>query len=147
MFDLNTFVANPTANELVSYKKSQIIEIAQHYTLETKTSMVKQVLLNIVAQHIVDEQLGESEEFEALLVVNVPAKNGLRNMYIFRTSIVRVDMHACTDGWYGNCINTTQIIVTGGYYMPNDPLIPHGSHEIYTSKCVQILYEYIVQFM
>ena len=65
MFDLDNFVADPTVKELESLKKSNIIKIAQHYSLETKSSMVKHTLFNIVAQHIIDEQLG-GEDFRKL---------------------------------------------------------------------------------
>jgi len=65
MFDLDTFVADPTVKELERLRKSDIVQIAKHYTLETKTNMVKHTLFNIVAQHIVDEQLG-GDDFKGL---------------------------------------------------------------------------------
>ena len=61
MFDVNAFVGNPTLIELESLKKSDIIEICKHYELECKVSMVKSTLINIIAQHLVDEQIGGQE--------------------------------------------------------------------------------------
>ena len=70
MSTINEFIEAPAANTLISFKKSEIIHIAKHYKLETKTSWVKQTLVNIVAQHILDEQLG-GQEFEALLETEI----------------------------------------------------------------------------
>ena len=70
MSTINEFIEAPAANTLISFKKSEIMHIAKHYKLETKTSWVKQTLVNIVAQHILDEQLG-GQEFEALLETEI----------------------------------------------------------------------------
>ena len=70
MYTINEFIEAPSANTLISFKKSEGIQIAKHYKLEPKTSWVKQTLVNIVAQHILDEQLG-GQEFEALLETEI----------------------------------------------------------------------------
>lgn len=77
MSEIQTFIDAPTAKALLSFKKSDIIKIAQHYSLETKTSMVKQTLVNTVAQHIVDEQLG-GEDFIKLLEPNKGSEESVK---------------------------------------------------------------------
>ena len=66
MFDLDAFVHSPSLDELESFKKSDIIVICKHYQLECKASMVKSTLVKLIAQHLVDEQIG-GEDFQNLI--------------------------------------------------------------------------------
>ena len=66
MFDLDAFVHSPSLDELESFKKSDIIVICKHYQLECKTSMVKNTLVKLIAQHLVDDQIG-GEDFQNLI--------------------------------------------------------------------------------
>ena len=66
MFDLDAFVHSPSLDELESFKKSDIIVICKHYQLECKASMIKSTLVKLIAQHLVDEQIG-GEDFQNLI--------------------------------------------------------------------------------
>ena len=66
MFDLDAFVHSPSLDELESFKKSDIIVICKHYQLECKASMVKSTSVKLIAQHLVDEQMG-GEDFQNLI--------------------------------------------------------------------------------
>ena len=66
MFDLDAFVHSPSLDELESFKKSDIIVICKHYQLECKASMVKSTLVKLIAQHLIDEQIG-GEDFQNLI--------------------------------------------------------------------------------
>ena len=66
MFDLDAFVHSPSLDELESFRKSDSIVICKHYQLECKASMVKSTLVKLIAQHLVDEQIG-GEDFQNLI--------------------------------------------------------------------------------
>ena len=57
---------SPSLDELESFKKSDIIVICKHYQLECKASMVKSTVVKLIAQHLVDEQIG-GEHFQNLI--------------------------------------------------------------------------------
>ena len=66
MLDLDVFVYSPSLDELESLRKSDIIVICKHYQLECQASMVKSTLVKLIAQHLVDEQIG-GEDFHNLI--------------------------------------------------------------------------------
>ena len=57
-FSLENFVATPSVELLKSAKKSDLLDIADHYALTSiKTSMLKHEIKNILIKFLVDEEI------------------------------------------------------------------------------------------
>lgn len=60
-FDLKTFLDNLSSNPVVEavnrLKKSELVEVSQHYHLDVKTAMKKAEIRQILVEHFVDENI------------------------------------------------------------------------------------------
>ena len=65
-FALQTFVDSPDIEELNKLKKSEIIEIIKHYSIDCNTKMRKDELKKVVAEYLIDENLCEESDFDKL---------------------------------------------------------------------------------
>ena len=65
-FVLQTFVDSPDIEELNKLKKSEIIEIIKHYSIDCNRKMRKDELKKEVAEYLIDENLCEESDFDKL---------------------------------------------------------------------------------
>ena len=63
-FNLETFLSNPSLQELKLLKKSELQQITTHIKLLFTLSSKKGEIYRLVAQHLVDEELVPEQEEE-----------------------------------------------------------------------------------
>ena len=82
-FKLSDFIAAPSQELLDKAKKSDLLDIADHYGLSTiKTSMLKHEIKNILIQFFVDEEIFDSSATSQILVTQTDLQ--LRELEIKR---------------------------------------------------------------
>ena len=68
-FKLEDFIAAPSQMLLNLAKKSDLLEIASHYSIpDVKTSMLKREIKNVVIQFLVDEEFFEPSATSLIMV-------------------------------------------------------------------------------
>ena len=80
-FKLSDFIAAPSQELLDKAKKSDLLDIADHYGL-SKTSMLKHEIKNILIQFFVDEEIFDSSATSQILVTQTDLQ--LRELEIKR---------------------------------------------------------------
>ena len=63
-FNLETFLSNPSLQELKLLKKSELQQIVTHFKLSFTLSSKKGEIYHLVAQHLVNEELAPEPEEE-----------------------------------------------------------------------------------
>ena len=87
-FKLSDFIAAPSQELLDKAKKSDLLDIADHYGLSNiKTSMLKHEIKNILIQFFVDEEIFDSSATSQILVTQTDLQ--LRELEIKRLEIKR----------------------------------------------------------
>ena len=82
-FKLSDFIAAPSQELLDKAKKSDLLDIADHYGLSNiKTSMLKHEIKNILIQFFVDEEIFDSSATSQILVTQTDLQ--LRELEIKR---------------------------------------------------------------
>ena len=82
-FDLGNFIAAPSQELLDSAKKSDLLDIADHYGLpNVKKTMLKHEIKNILIQFFVDEEIFDSSATSQILVTQTDLQ--LRELEIKR---------------------------------------------------------------
>ena len=72
-FKLSDFIAAPSQELLDKAKKSDLLDIADHYGLSNiKTSMLKHEIKNILIQFFVDEEIFDSSATSQILIHVIP---------------------------------------------------------------------------
>ncbi|KAJ8049038.1 hypothetical protein HOLleu_01588 [Holothuria leucospilota] len=72
-FNLDKFVASPSVEELDSLKKSEIVKVAKHYSIEFQLLMRKDEIKRYVLEYLVDEGILPSTVLET--AITVPTDN------------------------------------------------------------------------
>ena len=57
LFDVERFVTTPTAGELNSFKKNELLQLVQHYKLTADASLSKSQVKEVVFKHLIDEEV------------------------------------------------------------------------------------------
>ena len=82
-FDLGNFIAAPSQELLDSAKKTDLLDIADHYGLpNVKKTMLKHEIKNILIQFFVDEEIFDSSATSHILVTQTDLQ--LRELEIKR---------------------------------------------------------------
>ncbi|KAJ8048754.1 hypothetical protein HOLleu_01195 [Holothuria leucospilota] len=79
-FDLNKFLANPSMDELNSFKKSEMVKIAKHFGIEHQSSTRKNEIKRYIAKYLVDENIAPSTAFEAVIKVQTDSSFELKRL-------------------------------------------------------------------
>ena len=94
-FKLSDFIAAPSQELLDKAKKSDLLDIADHYGLSNiKTSMLKHEIKNILIQFFVDEEI--FEEFKRCINSDVKAFLNEREVENLETATRLADDYALT---------------------------------------------------
>ena len=75
-YDLETFVKEPSLWVVNLLKKSQLLEVANHYKLEVNNSKKKSEIKELLIDHLIDEEIIPEDEVEQTSV-NVTDENTL----------------------------------------------------------------------
>ena len=68
-FKLEDFIAAPSQEQLNLAKKSDLLDIASHYSIpDVKTSMLKREIKNVIIQFLVDEEFFEPSATSLIMV-------------------------------------------------------------------------------
>ena len=87
-FKLSDFIAAPSQELLDKAKKSDLLDIADHYGLSNiKTSMLKHEIKNILIQFFVDEEIFDSSATSKILVTQTDLQ--LREIEIKKSNYIR----------------------------------------------------------
>ena len=69
LFKLEDFIAAPSQELLNLAKKSDLLDIASHYSIpDVKTSMLKREIKNVIIQFLVDEEFFEPSATSLIMV-------------------------------------------------------------------------------
>ena len=66
VFNIELFTARPTLLALDSFKKTDLLTIAQHYKLSVTTTQKKGEIKRLIWDYLTDEELVPEEETESL---------------------------------------------------------------------------------